>query len=80
MAFFVTILALGLIYVTYRPVQTILVLVSITILIIVFFLISLIWLGCISSGGRDGAFLLLLPLIMLAAVFFLIAPGFCGRL
>lgn len=38
--------------------------------IIIFFLISLIWLGYIDSGGQDRAILLALLLIILTTVFF----------
>ena len=51
-----------------------------TILILVVPLIGLTWLGCIDSGGRDGAFLLPLLLVMLAAVFLLFLSSFCQSL
>ena len=71
MALFVAVLAPGLTHITCRPIRTILILVSvsITIPIIVLFLIGLTRLGCIDSGGRGGAFSLSLPLIISATVF-----------
>lgn len=80
MAFFIAIPTLDLIYVIYHLVQTISISVTITISIIVIFLISLIQLGCIDFASRGRGFLLLLPLIILMAVFLFFPSNFHRQL
>ena len=74
MAHFLTVIVLDLTQIACRSAQTILV------SIIILFLIGLTRLGCVDSGGRGGAFLLSLLLVISTAFFLLFLPSLSGRL
>ena len=69
-----TVIALHLTQIACRSAWTILV------SIIVFFLISFTWLGCIDSDGRGGAFLLFLSLVILTTFFLFLSSSFSREL
>lgn len=69
---FLTIIVFDYTKVMYHSVQT--------ILALIFLLIKLISLSCVDSNGWNEAFLLILSLIILMAIFLFVLPSFYEKL